>query len=411
MIKFRCHNCNQKLGVPDEYAGRRVRCTKCDAPTNVPQSANQSQLEPVPVAAQIDQERLEDSSVELAPDSGPDPFEDFEDFQLQKDDFDGNDFQSEDIDPTEFSQSQSSSLVGSSGSFAGQAYEHTEHHRKPVAGSELAKGAAKIPLSLAACFGAMVVVIFIWVIIGKLTGFELGLIVMAVPAAGAWGLTRFTEKRGVMLGLLCILIGLIGMVSGRMAVAKWVIMPIIQQSEEFNEFNQGIKEGFQETAQDEADALSDADVKDIANDDDEMMFIAAASLVSSGQLERETLKQMITLEFEQAFKEEVDTEGAAIEPAETAEPTPQVKQGYEMAIDKLFQWDQPAREQAVRDNYAQLTIIRGEALFGSINEKVDIVSTFTFIIAFFASFGLFDLLWIPMGIYSAYKIGAGTYGD
>ena len=37
MIKFRCANCKQKLGVPDEYAGRRIRCNKCSQPSVVPQ--------------------------------------------------------------------------------------------------------------------------------------------------------------------------------------------------------------------------------------------------------------------------------------------------------------------------------------------------------------------------------------
>ncbi len=36
MIKFRCPHCNQKLGVPDEYASRRVRCSKCSEPLTVP---------------------------------------------------------------------------------------------------------------------------------------------------------------------------------------------------------------------------------------------------------------------------------------------------------------------------------------------------------------------------------------
>jgi DNA-directed RNA polymerase subunit RPC12/RpoP len=36
MIKFRCPNCQTKLGVPDEYAGHRIRCNKCSQPTVVP---------------------------------------------------------------------------------------------------------------------------------------------------------------------------------------------------------------------------------------------------------------------------------------------------------------------------------------------------------------------------------------
>ncbi len=36
MIKFHCSSCNQKLGVPDDYAGKRIRCGKCGHPSLVP---------------------------------------------------------------------------------------------------------------------------------------------------------------------------------------------------------------------------------------------------------------------------------------------------------------------------------------------------------------------------------------
>jgi len=36
MIKFRCHNCQQKIGVQDDYGGRQVWCPNCTAATTVP---------------------------------------------------------------------------------------------------------------------------------------------------------------------------------------------------------------------------------------------------------------------------------------------------------------------------------------------------------------------------------------
>jgi len=38
MLKFTCSNCNHKIGAPEKYAGKRVRCPKCKAPTRVPES-------------------------------------------------------------------------------------------------------------------------------------------------------------------------------------------------------------------------------------------------------------------------------------------------------------------------------------------------------------------------------------
>ncbi len=51
MIKFRCPHCDQKLGVPDEYANRRIRCNKCNEPSRVPSPAK-----PIPTDAISQQE-------------------------------------------------------------------------------------------------------------------------------------------------------------------------------------------------------------------------------------------------------------------------------------------------------------------------------------------------------------------
>ncbi len=37
MIKFRCSSCNQKIGVPQKYAGKNVKCPKCSSPNSVPE--------------------------------------------------------------------------------------------------------------------------------------------------------------------------------------------------------------------------------------------------------------------------------------------------------------------------------------------------------------------------------------
>jgi hypothetical protein len=39
IIKFRCPNCNQKIGVKAEYAGRKVGCAKCRKPIIIPSPA------------------------------------------------------------------------------------------------------------------------------------------------------------------------------------------------------------------------------------------------------------------------------------------------------------------------------------------------------------------------------------
>lgn len=42
MIEFKCSNCNHKIGAPERYAGKRVSCPKCKAPTQVPESVGKT---------------------------------------------------------------------------------------------------------------------------------------------------------------------------------------------------------------------------------------------------------------------------------------------------------------------------------------------------------------------------------
>ncbi len=40
MIQFKCEGCNEKYTVPDEYAGKKVRCKKCDHVNRIPSQKN-----------------------------------------------------------------------------------------------------------------------------------------------------------------------------------------------------------------------------------------------------------------------------------------------------------------------------------------------------------------------------------
>jgi hypothetical protein len=62
MIKFHCPSCSQKLGVPDDYAGKRIRCSKCSQPAFVPHPEiviTPAAAKPLPtIPSEIEQEPL-----------------------------------------------------------------------------------------------------------------------------------------------------------------------------------------------------------------------------------------------------------------------------------------------------------------------------------------------------------------
>ncbi|MEM0914267.1 MAG: hypothetical protein AAGB29_01220 [Planctomycetota bacterium] len=66
MIKFRCTDCTQKMGVPDEYAGKAVRCPRCKARVAVPLP----EPEPLPAVDEIPMEVVDE-----APDDGLGPLD------------------------------------------------------------------------------------------------------------------------------------------------------------------------------------------------------------------------------------------------------------------------------------------------------------------------------------------------
>ncbi|MBN2210684.1 MAG: DUF4013 domain-containing protein [Sedimentisphaerales bacterium] len=61
MIKFRCNGCQKKMGVPDDYAGKRVRCPQCQQPVTVPVNAPS----PPPPSVSSPVERSETNPVPL----------------------------------------------------------------------------------------------------------------------------------------------------------------------------------------------------------------------------------------------------------------------------------------------------------------------------------------------------------
>ncbi len=61
MIKFECPNCSHKIGAPDDYAGKKARCSKCKQPVRIPAAA--------PAQQAISDNILDDPPVRLAEDN------------------------------------------------------------------------------------------------------------------------------------------------------------------------------------------------------------------------------------------------------------------------------------------------------------------------------------------------------
>jgi hypothetical protein len=268
--------------------------------------------------------------------------------------------------------------------------------------------AAKVPLSLGASFAFTIAGAIAWAIIAAFVG--LGWVTfMAVPVAGlaGVGLVVFTEKRNAALGLMAALIGLFGIICGKVFIAKWVVLPAMAKAVAETEM-----EDF---------SLTDEQVEERAKNPHFLFRAACYQLVEEGEFDKDFAKKVVA----------TNRDGRA--PLGEAE---QVKAGMDKVEAKLNTWSESEKHDAVRAQHVRdVEAMRdfGKALVGALaeatEEDANVGQTWRetakeanelvagertlaetrigFIFALIGSFCLLDLLFFPMGLWSAYKIGTG----
>jgi len=219
MIKFRCGHCGQKLGVPEKYAGRRVRCSKCENPARVPQIKESDKSAEAVVAG---------SPVKTAPpeETEPDIFSEFQQAGA------------EEIDPQleEALAAARQQRVADRVRSTNQGRKSRSSNSEPIevrrsAGSqrrtipELVPDILQLPVSVIFGILAAGVMIGVWVIASKACGNPLCFMAMLTPVAVGVGFRFLLTDRNILHGLLCILIGLGSILGGKAAVAKLMVIP------------------------------------------------------------------------------------------------------------------------------------------------------------------------------------------
>jgi len=193
------------------------------------------------------------------------------------------------------------------------------------------------------------------------------------------GLTLFTDRRGAGMGLVAILIGFIGIIGGKLMIAKWVVMPKIMP-EMKKVFDDGLEEIKEQDMPEELvqDTLANA----------EMMFaLTLMQLVDDGEFEEEFVKKAILARF-------------------TGERQPQFQEEMERAEKRVYEclasWSSDEKETVVRNQYPKVI---GE--FAGFLMEGGLGTAIGFIAAFFGALSCQDVLWFPLGLFFAYKVGAG----
>ena len=398
IIKFRCPGCNQKIGVTKDYAGKRVRCSRCKSPLRVPEirAVESTKLESA-VTGESDNTSEDNAAYDnifddqvtqelLAAEAGA---SEIETLQLKPETpREPSDWNSG-LDPRNNLQSFNTEAIKDES-------------------SGLAKSLCKIPLAIGTSIGFTVGAAILWTIIASVFGLN-WLHFLCVPVAGAagYGLVLFTENRNLGLGLLAVLIGLFGIFCGKVFLAKWVILPQME-----NPFVLAGEEYDKSTLQEEQ-------VQERLEDPKCLFRAVCFQLVEYGEFDREFAEKVVQANYD----------GRA--PIGEAK---QVQEGMRKVENTLGSWDHEQKRQAIiaqferdkqmfKDFGKELLVAAADANEDELPEEFRNAAREThelfegtrsiqqtkigFAFAFVGSFSFLDLLFIPMGMWCAYKIGAG----
>ncbi len=400
VIKFHCSHCNQKIGLPGRYAGKQVQCANCRETIRVPSvQVNKAQSPQAPkirfncghcgqefgVARKYAGRQVKCSKcgqgivipkIEQEPAAQVSPADEFVTKEASE-----QDRWAKELLAMEAAAPEAEDVLRVAPADSGDAVEQVQDfgdvralNRGLGGGAEaytrksgsLLSGIGDIPLSLAASFGGALIGAIIWLAIAKATGYEMGIVAWGVGVLAGVGMTVFTDRRSAGLGVLAAVFAVCGILMGKLFVAKWVVLPLMQK--EARQFE-----------------VTDEHIARFVEDPNIMFCVACLVLADNGEFEEELAWKAVAVRMSDEVQPEV----------EVVEETESIRR---KASELLDRWSESEKRAAARTQAGRL-----------MTKMVDIVAGtgLGLAIAFIATFSLMDILWFLMALGSAYKIGSG----
>lgn len=388
LIKFRCPHCNQKIGLPPEYAGKNVRCAKCKNPLRVPEAT--------PPCPPAEKGSVSGSSHKPAADDF-DPFADLPDFgklQQAKQKSPAAEM------PLKLTPLDEPSKQSEFADIAGRIPATTSGPAGRREGLGGGSSGLHIDNTAVALLASVVFVILggmVWGLIAKYAHMELGLLAWGIGALAGFGIYMFTTSRGVLLGIAAALIAFFGILSGKYFIAKWYYMP-----ELMTELKKEDGSGF---ADPNKMKLSEEEIKDIMSDPGQMFGLVAMQLADDREITKEDAEYSTMTKLAKTISKA--SRGKYEEPNEAQKQQRELRRKeVEAKVYKcLAEWDEQKKAEVVRTQYPKMIKEFSDAFTES--PIMDVVG---FAVAYIAAFSLFDLLWFPIAMVTAYKFGTGEKG-
>lgn len=453
MIKYRCPHCKQKLGVPDEYTGHRVRCSKCSQRSIVPRKiipvakAVPNVSGDVPVAAVAEAARSAEAVHQPAarpisadkktpaepsrpapsmtgpasvpgPEPQPQPSQSVTTLPeapelVPEDDF--PEVMEEDSTAAILRQARAArarkiDLKIPSGRRSGRRTDKikaAKPEREEGGGfsfDALIPDMLRMPLAFVIAFGLVVGLIVTWVIMARAQDSTMNFFAALIPLAGAVGL-RIMPSRGTAVGFLAVVLGIAGVGGGKFAMAKWGMVPMLQRQAE-----EEVLENIQVTLN-KKDLQLDAgtSAKSMLIRPGAMSCVAICYLVHQENADPREAR-LLALDIlhssgtSQGFTEFISDIGANDASAESRELAMyerlEENELYNRAITLLFGWEEPDAIRMARVYYPAYARLAYQAqLQNRLSGTTDI-----FKFAFMQTLSAMDMIWIALGIGGAFII-------
>jgi DNA-directed RNA polymerase subunit RPC12/RpoP len=378
VIRFECSGCKQKLKVSRKYAGRKFKCPKCSAVIIVPQLTDV----PVPGSSSTGN-TVADELYESHPGTGdlvvqvakaPATKEDSLQFQ-PVDKGAGGSVRCPSCGTLHSADRKFCTLCGQGLSAGAGDIDTTTD----VAG-EASAGKGSIVLGILASIGFAAVGGVIWCIAAKFIGMGwMSFMAVVVCSLAGAGFYLCTQNRTVGVGILAAIIGFVGILNGKTLIAKYVALPQMKQfmTESADQFGEPLGD----------DATKEKFYEEMIKDDDMMFAMAAMQLVEDGYVEEELADEIL-----------------ASRPADKKdrEKSEQVKQAEQKINEALDSWSRQKKMEVAQAQYGKVSR-KSVNLF----MESEVGKTMGFIAAWVWSLSCQDFVWFPLGMFCAYKVARG----
>lgn len=372
MIKFRCSHCKQKLGVPDEYAGRRVKCNKCGQPATVTHPVVLEEVPPKPKPAP------EPDGMDIF--SGLEGFDDTQDDTRQE---------AIRMARKDRNAKAAVSTAGSKKEKKSKAPGGPTSQRTPLA--EMIPDLLRFPVALTVTLIAVAGSIAIWIASAKATADPLCLVALFIPVIGAITMRTLTVNHTLPLALLSMAIGIAAIIGGKAAIAKYVVIAI-----EEKKANEEFMTDLDTVMADEKLMLPlTQSAKHYAVDPDFMFCVALVSMVDEKLADPVHARKLAVSRIRASNKSNAFvylTEGR--KDYKTPNIDEESSEIYTEAVERQFQWHfEGTSVRFAKKYYPALKRLEQQCEILRIMEDTE--KTFRY--AMMQSFGVLDLVWVMVG--------------